>query len=246
MSGRLDDSSLSRDELLHQLHSRYAAGAWKQRFVYLRKKWAWLLIVEGTKHLKRGTDIIVGAALLLLLSPLMLLVAACIKATDRGPILYISQRVGKWGREFPFPKFRSMYVNADQRLEAMRAKSDLQDSLTFKMRRDPRVTWIGRIIRKFSIDELPQLWCVLKGEMTLVGPRPPLPVEVSRYTLKERRRLDITPGLTCLWQVSGRSDLPFNRQVTLDIEYIQSQSIWLDLWILLKTVPAVILGKGAY
>jgi lipopolysaccharide/colanic/teichoic acid biosynthesis glycosyltransferase len=114
------------------------------------------------------------------------------------------------------------------------------------MKNDPRVTWIGRIIRKFSIDELPQLWCVLIGDMSLVGPRPPVPREVALYTLKDRRRLESTPGLTCIWQVSGRGDIPFPQQVELDVEYIESQSLWLDLKILLKTVPAVLTGKGAY
>jgi lipopolysaccharide/colanic/teichoic acid biosynthesis glycosyltransferase len=114
------------------------------------------------------------------------------------------------------------------------------------MRKDPRLTWIGRIIRKLSIDELPQLWCVLKGQMTLVGPRPPVPREVAHYTLVQRRRLDVTPGLTCIWQVSGRSNIPFPRQVELDVQYIESQSLWLDFKLLAQTVPAVLLGRGAF
>ena len=108
------------------------------------------------------------------------------------------------------------------------------------------MTWIGRIIRKFSIDELPQLWCVLKGDMSLVGPRPPVPREVAEYTLKDRRRLDTTPGLTCIWQVSGRSDIPFDKQVELDVQYIESQSVAMNLLLLVKTIPAVLLGKGSY
>jgi lipopolysaccharide/colanic/teichoic acid biosynthesis glycosyltransferase len=118
--------------------------------------------------------------------------------------------------------------------------------VTFKMKRDPRITWIGRIISKLSIDETPQLWNVFNGHMTLVGPRPPLPSEVEKYTLHDRRRLDVKPGLTCIWQVSGRGDIPFQEQVELDIEYIESQSLWLDLKLLVKTVPAVLLGRGAY
>src|SRR5271166_5764761 len=125
-------------------------------------------------------------------------------------------------------------------------KNDHANSITFKMRNDPRVTWIGKIIRKLSIDELPQLWCVLKGDMSLVGPRPPVPSEVAEYTLRDRRRLDATPGLTCIWQVSGRGNIPFPKQVELDVQYIESQSVWLDVKLLLKTVPAVLLGKGAY
>ena len=139
-----------------------------------------------------------------------------------------------------------MHIDAEQRKAALASQSKHGQSITFKMKSDPRVTWIGRIIRKSSLDELPQLWCVLKGDMSLVGPRPPLPEEVAKYSLAERRRLDIVPGLTCIWQVSGRSDIPFDQQVTLDLEYIQSQSFWVDVKILLRTVPAVILGRGAY
>jgi lipopolysaccharide/colanic/teichoic acid biosynthesis glycosyltransferase len=114
------------------------------------------------------------------------------------------------------------------------------------MKKDPRITWIGRIIRKLSIDELPQLWCVLKGDMALVGPRPPLPREVALYSLSDRRRLDVLPGLTCIWQVEGRGDIPFPEQVEMDVRYIESQSLWFDIVLLLKTVPAVLTGKGAY
>ncbi|MBN2297080.1 MAG: sugar transferase, partial [Deltaproteobacteria bacterium] len=119
-------------------------------------------------------------------------------------------------------------------------------SITFKMKDDPRTTLIGRIIRKFSIDELPQLYNVLRGEMSLVGPRPPLPEEVDQYSLKDRRRLDITPGLTCIWQVSGRGDVPFPQQLEYDILYIESQSVWMDIKLLFKTVTAVLSGRGAY
>src|SRR5262249_44805236 len=143
---------------------------------------------------------------------------------------------------FAFPKFRSMIPDTDQLKGCLLAQSIHKDSPTFKMHNDPRLTWIGRIIRKLSIDEVPQLWCVLKGEMTLVGPRPPLPQEVIQYTLEQRRRLEVTPGLTCIWQVSGRSNIPFPQQVEMDVEYIETRDLWLDLRILLKTVPAVVLG----
>ena len=135
----------------------------------------------------------------------------------------MATRVGKWGAEFPCPKFRSMKVNANELKAALVDQNDHKEGITFKMKKDPRVTWIGRIIRKLSIDELPQLWCVLIGEMSLVGPRPPVPDEVSNYTLEDRRRLDVVPGLTCIWQVNGRGDIPFPEQVELDIEYIKSQ-----------------------
>ena len=114
------------------------------------------------------------------------------------------------------------------------------------MKRDPRITWFGAIIRKLSIDELPQLWCVLRGEMSLVGPRPPVPAEVARYSVSDRRRLEVKPGLTCIWQVSGRSELPFEQQVRLDAQYIDSHSLALDIALLLKTIPAILTGRGAY
>lgn len=138
-----------------------------------------------------------------------------------------------------------MVINAEEIKDRLLDQSDLGDSVTFKMKKDPRVTWVGRIIRKFSIDELPQLWCVLKGDISLVGPRPPVPREVAEYTLADRRRLDTTPGLTCTWQVSGRSDIPFEKQVELDVKYIESQSLTMDLLLLLKTIPAVLVGKGS-
>jgi lipopolysaccharide/colanic/teichoic acid biosynthesis glycosyltransferase len=139
-----------------------------------------------------------------------------------------------------------MVVNAEKLKDTLLAQSDHKDSVTFKMKKDPRITWIGRIIRKASIDELPQLGCVLKGDMSLVGPRPPVPREVAQYTLADRRRLDVIPGLTCIWQVSGRGDIPFKEQVKLDLQYIESQSVWLDVKLLFKTIPAVLTGRGAY
>jgi len=191
-------------------------------------------------------DIIGSVVMLLTLFPIFLLVGLLIKITDKGPAFFIQKRVGRWGVEFDFPKFRSMVMNAEEIKDQLLDQSDLGDSITFKMKHDPRVTWIGRIIRKFSIDELPQLWCVLKGDMSLVGPRPPVPREVAEYTLKDRRRLDTTPGLTCIWQVSGRSDIPFDKQVELDVQYIESQSVAMNLLLLVKTIPAVLLGKGSY
>lgn len=217
-----------------------------QRLRFLRKKYAWLLVIGSARALKRTVDIVGSGVGLIVLSPLMLFVMACIKLTDRGPILYVAPRVGKWGREFPFPKFRSMCLNADEIKDEILEQNDHADSVTFKMKNDPRVTWIGRIIRKLSVDELPQLWCVLRGDMSLVGPRPPVPREVALYTLADRRRLDVKPGLTCFWQVEGRGDIPFDQQVDLDVEYIESQSFWTDVKILFKTVPAVLFGKGAY
>jgi lipopolysaccharide/colanic/teichoic acid biosynthesis glycosyltransferase len=137
-----------------------------------------------------------------------------------------------------------MVRNADQIREDL--SGDQPESLRFKMKSDPRITRIGKIIRRLSIDELPQLWNILRGEMSLVGPRPPIPSEVAEYGSSERRRLDVIPGLTCIWQVSGRSDIPFEDQVRLDVKYIDSQGIWLDVKLLLLTIPAVLTGRGAY
>jgi lipopolysaccharide/colanic/teichoic acid biosynthesis glycosyltransferase len=213
---------------------------------YLRKRLLWRLVVGGANSIKRAIDLIVCVAMTVLLSPVFLIVGLAIKLTDGGPVLFWQMRVGQWGAEFPFPKFRSMVMNAEALKDKLLAQNDHADGITFKMKKDPRVTWIGRIIRKASIDELPQLWCVFKGEMSLVGPRPPVPREVARYTLRDRRRLDVKPGLTCIWQVSGRGDIPFEKQVELDVQYIESQSLWLDLVLLLKTAPAILIGKGAY
>ncbi|HWE53374.1 MAG TPA: sugar transferase [Bryobacteraceae bacterium] len=195
---------------------------------------------------KRTFDI--GFALLLMIafSPLMFFIGLAIKLTDRGPILYWQSRVGMWGETFPFPKFRSMVVRADQMVDTLAAQNHHGASITFKIKRDPRVTWIGRIIRRFSLDEFPQLWCVLRGDMSLVGPRPALPREVYNYTQEHRRRLGVRPGLTCIWQVSGRADIPFEKQVLMDVDYVESHTFWLDLKLVASTVPAVLTGRGAY
>jgi lipopolysaccharide/colanic/teichoic acid biosynthesis glycosyltransferase len=195
---------------------------------------------------KRSFDVVFALLLLVVTLPLMLLIAAAIKLTDGGPVFYWQQRVGMWGETFSFPKFRSMVVRADELVASLAAKNQHGSGITFKMKRDPRVTWIGRIIRRFSLDEFPQLWCVLRGQMSLVGPRPALPREVDRYSQKHRRRLGVRPGLTCIWQVSGRADIPFERQVQMDVDYVESHSFWMDLKLVVSTVPAVLTGRGAY
>ena len=139
-----------------------------------------------------------------------------------------------------------MYIDAEARKKELEAQNEMNGGVLFKMKDDPRVTKVGKFIRKASIDELPQLWNVFIGDMSLVGPRPALPSEVNQYSLAERRRLEVIPGITCIWQVSGRSDIPFDQQVGLDVEYIESHSLWLDLKLLLLTIPAVLLGRGAY
>lgn len=205
--------------------------------------WRWLL-ASGSLS-KRGLDVLLSAFALLLLSPLFLLIALLIKLEDRGPVFFIQTRVGRFGREFRMLKFRSMCLNAEQRLKELLAKNQHTQGVTFKLRNDPRITRVGRWLRKFSLDELPQFYNVLIGDMSLVGPRPPVPREVALYSPSDRRRLAVKPGITCLWQVSGRAEIDFSGQVALDVRYIESQRISTDLRILAKTVPAVISGRGA-
>ncbi len=195
---------------------------------------------------KRLMDVIIASTLLFLLSPLFLMIALFIKLNDRGPVFFVQKRVGRKGKQFSFFKFRTMVPNAERLKDQLEAQNRFQNDVTFKIQADPRVTPVGRLLRKTSLDELPQLWNVVRGEMSLVGPRPPLPREVFRYSPVERKRLDVTPGLTCLWQVSGRSDLPFEKQVELDLHYIQHQSLWMDILLILKTIPAICFMRGAY
>lgn len=200
-------------------------------------------IYEGTKRL---LDLGVAALLLASLAPFLLLVALAVRLHDGGPSLYWQLRVGRRGQVFACPKFRSMRVTAERELQSLVGFNHHAQGVVFKMPQDPRVTRLGRYLRRYSIDELPQLWCVLRGEMSLVGPRPPLVREVQRYEVAHLRRLAVAPGLTCLWQIQGRADLDFERQVELDLEYIQARCLGLDTGILLRTVPAVLGARGAY
>ena len=195
---------------------------------------------------KRALDITLGGLLAACFLTLVLAIAAVIKMVNGGPVIFWQRRVGQGGREFWFPKLRSMHVGAEDLQDALRQHNDHGDSVTFKMRADPRVTGIGRLLRALSLDELPQLWCVLKGEMSLVGPRPPLPREVRLYTPTQLRRLEVKPGITGLWQVCGRATVPFDGQIALDIEYIRRQSLRFDLDILVRTVRAVVSCTGAW
>ncbi len=195
---------------------------------------------------KRGMDCVGAAVGLLLLSPFFALLAVLIKLESPGPVLFTQTRIGEGGVAFRCWKFRSMFVDAEQRKQELLSQNEMAGGTTFKMKHDPRITRVGRFIRKASIDELPQLWNVLAGDMSLVGPRPPVPQEVAQYSAYEKRRLSAKPGITCTWQVSGRSDIPFPEQVRLDIEYIENRSLWLDISLLLRTVPAVLLARGAY
>ncbi|GAO03659.1 galactosyl transferase CpsE [Anaeromyxobacter sp. PSR-1] len=193
---------------------------------------------------KRAFDLVVSASVLLLLSPLLLGVMVAIRLDSRGPIFFRQRRVGVHGRVFNILKFRSMYVDAEARLEALRAHNEMSGPV-FKMKNDPRVTRIGRFIRRTSLDEFPQFWNVLRGEMSVVGPRPPLPSEVRQYKRWQRRRLSVKPGITCIWQISGRNDIDFDRWMELDLQYIDEWSLWNDVRICLKTIPAVLGARGA-
>lgn len=210
------------------------------------KLWMWKVVLFVAYGLKRILDIVVSFLGLVVLLPLFGVIALLVKLEDGGPVFFKQRRVGKHGREFWMWKFRSMVPNAEALREKLEAQNQMRSGVLFKMKNDPRVTRVGRVLRKYSLDELPQLWNVFVGEMSLVGPRPPLPSEVAKYSAEDRQRLLVTPGITCLWQVSGRSDIDFSGQVRLDIEYIRSRSLWTDLKLLLATIPAVLLGKGAY
>lgn len=195
---------------------------------------------------KRWMDICGSLTAIILLIPVFAVVAIWLKLDSPGPLFYRQVRIGQYGRPFYFYKFRSMYIDSDVRRLSLEKENESKDGVIFKMKNDPRITRCGRFIRKYSIDETPQFFNVLLGDMSLVGPRPPLPSEVAQYSLADRKRLDILPGITCIWQISGRSDIPFREQVVLDKEYIRGQGFWKDVLILFKTIPAVITGKGAY
>jgi exopolysaccharide biosynthesis polyprenyl glycosylphosphotransferase len=194
---------------------------------------------------KRLQDLAVSVLGIVLTAPLMPLIAGAIRLSSRGPVLYSQIRCGLNGRRFKFLKFRTMYEGADQRLDEVAHLNEVEGPV-FKAKRDPRVTSVGRVLRRLSLDELPQLYNVFRGDMSLVGPRPPIPAEVEQYERWQRRRLSMKPGITGLWQVSGRADLDdFNRWIVLDLTYIDQWSLWLDLKILLKTIPAVLSTRGA-
>ena len=200
---------------------------------------------EWQIFVKRGLDIIISFIVTVLLFPVIFLAAVGIKISSRGPIFFRQIRCGLNGRKFSLYKFRSMFVGAEMRKKELERQNEMRGPV-FKMKRDPRVTPFGKFMRRFSIDELPQLFNVLKGDMSLVGPRPPIPTEVEMYKTWQRRRLSMKPGLTCIWQVSGRSELKFEEMIRLDLYYIQNWSISMDIKILVKTIPVALFGRGAY
>ncbi len=205
----------------------------------------WVIRVKVTAVLKRLLDIASASLAVVLTSPIMLGTAIAIRLDSPGAIIFKQTRVGKYNTHFICFKFRSMYIDAEARKAQLMTQNEATGPV-FKMKRDPRVTRVGRIIRKLSIDELPQLFNVLRGDMSMVGPRPPVPKEVAQYTFDELKRLDAIPGITGLQQISGRSDMTFKRWVELDMQYIAEQSLLKDIEIMLKTIPAVVSGKGAY
>ena len=209
-------------------------AAWRDR--------RWL---EYSNFLKRVIDIVLATLGLLATLPFWLVVVATIKLDSDGPAIFVQERVGQGGRRFRFYKFRSMFADAEQRRAEVESKNEVGGPV-FKMRRDPRITRVGSFLRRTSLDELPQLINVLKGDMSMVGPRPPIPREVEQYRPEDAVRLTVKPGLTCLWQVRGRSTLGFDTWMEYDREYVRDMSLWLDVSILLRTVWAVVSCRGAY
>jgi lipopolysaccharide/colanic/teichoic acid biosynthesis glycosyltransferase len=195
---------------------------------------------------KRAIDVVGSLVMLILLSPILLVTAIAIATTSEGEVIHRQRRIGRDGRPFTMLKFRSMVVGAHEQRHLYEHRNDHDQGPIFKIRDDPRVTRVGRVIRRFSIDELPQLVNVLKGDMSMVGPRPPLPEEFETYNVRQQLRTLATPGLTCIWQVSGRSDVDFDSWVDMDLEYIKRWTLRLDLSLLVKSVPSVIAGHGAY
>ena len=195
--------------------------------------------------MKRLFDIVAATCGIVILSPLMIIIAVVIKGEDHGPIFYKQVRVGKNGKIFKMYKFRSMFVNADKMLDKLKEQNDV-DGPMFKMKDDPRVTKIGHFIRKHSLDELPQFLNVLKGDMSLVGPRPPLPSEVAEYKEYDKQRLYVIPGCTGLWQATERNEVGFDEMVQLDLQYIQRASFMFDLWIIWKTIEIIIKPNNSY
>lgn len=197
----------------------------------------------------RVADIVIGGAALVFFSPLMLLVMIAVKLQDRGPIFFGHRRIGYDGQRFACLKFRSMVVDSEERLRALLARDPVarrEWEADHKLRNDPRITWLGAFLRKSSLDELPQLLNVLRGEMSLVGPRPIVDAEIVRYGRSFRRYCSVRPGITGLWQVSGRNDVSYNRRVAMDVLYARRQSFFLYMYILIKTVPSVIFRVGSY
>jgi lipopolysaccharide/colanic/teichoic acid biosynthesis glycosyltransferase len=229
-------------------HIAVARSTFEHRWLIWSVLWRrWLQRWEVSRGvvMKRALDIAGSMAFLGVFSPLYLMLTLWVKLEDRGPVVFSQTRVGRFGKEFRMYKFRSMRLSAEAEFEKLLVRNQHADGVTFKMKNDPRITRAGKWLRRFSLDELPQFVNVLKGNMSLVGPRPPTPREVALYSPADRRRLAVKPGLTCFWQVSGRSNIDFSGQVKLDVKYIETAGFWVDIKILILTVGAVLTGKGA-
>jgi exopolysaccharide biosynthesis polyprenyl glycosylphosphotransferase len=195
--------------------------------------------------LKRLVDVLLASLGLIAALPVVLAIAMAVKLDSPGPAIFVQERIGQHGRRFRFYKFRSMHIDAEQRLAEVKVQNEVEGPV-FKIRNDPRISRVGSFLRRTSLDELPQLINVLKGEMSMVGPRPPLPNEVAQYRPSDLIRLSVKPGLTCLWQINGRSNVGFDQWMEYDREYVHNMSFWLDVRILARTVGAVLSMRGAY
>lgn len=235
MPGQL---ALRRGKLLRAERIEHADSAFDSDWSERRR-----LLYES--FVKRLLDVVLAALGLIATLPIVVTIAVWIKLNSPGPVIFVQERVGQHGQRFRFYKFRSMYADAEQRLSEVKTHNEVEGPV-FKMRKDPRVTPVGAFLRRTSLDELPQLLNVLKGDMSLVGPRPPLPSEVLQYRASDMVRLLVKPGLTCLWQINGRSNVGFDRWMEYDREYVHKMSLWLDLSILARTVGAVLSMRGAY
>lgn len=208
------------------------------REIYRRKSMAYKLI-------KRLMDVLLSVVALIVLSPVFLMTAVAIRCEDNGPVFFVQQRAGKDMKPFRMYKFRSMYVNADEKLNEV-MKNNEQTGHAFKIKNDPRITKTGKVMRRFSIDELPQFINIIKGDMSIVGPRPILTFQMEACSQYEKQRLVVQPGLTCYWQIGGRADIKWEEWVELDLNYIENMSLWTDIKMIAKTIPAIVSGDGAY
>jgi lipopolysaccharide/colanic/teichoic acid biosynthesis glycosyltransferase len=224
-------------------------GSWPRalaRARRLRRRLRLALADQGSLA-RRAIDLLGASVGIVLIAPVMIVAMLAVKVTSKGPLFFPQERVGQNGRSFKLWKLRTMIVGADKlKTQLSSSGSGNTDAVRFKIKRDPRITPVGRVLRKLSLDEMPQLWNVIVGDMTLVGPRPPIWREVNLYDARALRRLEVKPGLTCLWQVGGRSDLSFEQQVDLDLDYIDRIRPFDEILIVARTVPAVITGRGAY
>lgn len=248
------DNDVEEKVLQRFLAAQTPVGRLRLNSLAWRKRVSWVVVTGFAHFLKRAFDIVIALTAVIIFAPLFVVLAILVKL-DGGPIFFRQSRYGLHGREFKMLKYRSMVPDAEAKLKDLLKFNEKAEGITFKMKDDPRITKIGKILRKTSLDELPQFFNVIAGDMSLVGPRPPVKREVELYEGRHRRRFNVKPGITCLWQVGeregglfeigDRNAIDFEEQVGLDVRYIESQSFWRDIWLLAKTVPAILFGKGA-